>query len=84
MQQYPYSITFKFSQQIEVFATDSKEAIQKAREQIKVDEKEMNSFGYTVKRKPLGSEPEKTSMIPFDKHSCDVSNLYKKGSKSKK
>jgi hypothetical protein len=64
--EYPYSINFKFSQQIEVFAKDSKEAIDKARAQIKVDEKEMNSFGYSVKKKPMGSEdvPQSTR-LPF-------------------
>jgi hypothetical protein len=63
---YPYSITFKFSQQIEVFAKDSREAIDKARAQIKVDEKEMNSFGYSVKKKPAGSEDVlQESRLPF-------------------
>ena len=63
---YPYSITFKFSQQIHVFAKDSKEAIDKARAQIKVDEKEMNSFGYSVKKSPAGSEDvQQSTRLPF-------------------
>jgi hypothetical protein len=62
---YPYSITFKFSQQIDVFASDSKQAIDKAREKIRVDEKEMNSFGYSVKRKPAAGDIEQETRLPF-------------------
>jgi hypothetical protein len=65
---YEYQITFKLSQVVNVFANDSKEALEKARSEISIEEKKLKDFSYKVKKMRAQAEPERTSEIPFGKN----------------